>query len=119
MGLVLMISMIVWLLRALHIFILLFVLFGWAFPSLVVLWAHLVFVPIMIVQWKVNSGNCLLTDLENYLLKNKPKPVHTEEGFVKKILKIFFKKLPSDKAIEIGIYVVTVLAWLGTLYRII
>jgi hypothetical protein len=51
----------------LHLAILAFITLGWAIPSPGVLIAYLVFLPLVILHWKLNAGACVLNNLESWL----------------------------------------------------
>jgi hypothetical protein len=75
---------------------------------------HLVFIPLLILQWKLNNGRCLLTDLE-YLLQNKPlKPADGDNsnGFVKNILTQLCKQTPSDRQVMLLMYIIMAISFL-------
>ncbi len=97
--------------RLLHHAIVLFVLFAWALP-LPELWAvHIIFIPLMIVQWKLNKDMCLLSNLEHALLGNGFYPQEEEVSFVKSLLARFIDPLPSDRLIEAGMYLLMAVSW--------
>jgi len=104
------------LLHFLHMGILLFIVGApyCSWPTL--LRIHLVAIPLIFLQWKLNSGRCVLTQWEHLL--RRPKDLNEpsdEDGFVKSILSRFFKELPSDTTIRRGIYTVTWGSWAVTL----
>ena len=95
-----------------------FVLFGWAAPLETVLYVHLAFIPLLIVQWKFNDETCLLTNLENYLLDTKKSKSEQDGEFTKKLLSLCMDPLPPDKAIDRGLYTVIWSSWLVSLIRL-
>lgn len=91
------------LLWLLHIGIVAFVIFGWLSPSAPVLFAHLFFLPLMVIHWKTNHGKCILTQWETGLRQHglgKPAaPEKTEQSspFIAAIiLAITGKKLKEE-----------------------
>jgi len=50
-----------------HVAILLSVILGWALPVPAWLGAYLVFLPLMVLHWKLNRDACVLNNLENWL----------------------------------------------------
>lgn len=58
--------------KTLHFLILFFVLLGWLSPWQNVLLVYLVFLPLMVLQWLLNKGSCVLTNLENWILGKTP-----------------------------------------------
>jgi hypothetical protein len=51
----------------LHLVILVFITLGWSVPSRAVLIAYLVFLPVVVLHWKLNAGACVLNNLESWL----------------------------------------------------
>ena len=51
----------------LHLVFLAFITLGWTIPSRAVLIAYLVFLPAVILHWKLNSDACILNNMENWL----------------------------------------------------
>lgn len=91
--------------KILHLAILVFIVFGWISSNQFFLIIHIISVPLVILQWKLNKGNCLLTDFEASLKRKKYIEItNSEVGFVKNILKLFLKDLPSDKQIMFLMY---------------
>ncbi len=62
-----------------HIGILVFIVTGWALrPVLIV---YLVFVPVMVLQWHLNKGACILNNLESLIRTGRWRdPLSREEG---------------------------------------
>lgn len=78
--------------RATHYAVLLFIVLGWIFVKKEILVIHMVMIPLVILQWKINNGRCLLTDLEHYLVPAVPEESEEQsEGFVARILKTVLK----------------------------
>ena len=104
------------LIKWVHLAVLVFVLFGWALPGPTVWLVHGIFVPIMIVQWWVNDGTCILTNLENWVAGKKKEKDEEQGQFVKGLLSKCFDPLPSDEKIKVGLYGVLIiscsLSWL-------
>ena len=103
--------------RFIHLFSLLFVIFAWLLPYRLATIIHLFFVPLMIVQWKLNQNRCLLTDLENYL--DNTSVQQEPGGFIKSILKKFYDPLPSEQKIKITIYTALLISYLISLLRVL
>jgi len=106
----------VWILRKLHLAVLVYVLIGWALPG-AFLGIYLWFIPIMILQWLFNKGTCILTNLENALTENTA-PKNAQQG---QFLKSLFQKLtgvvPSDRLLFVGIYILLAVFWVIALLR--
>ncbi len=47
-----------------HLFICAYIIFGWVVPSTSALVFYLVFLPLVAMQWLVNSGSCIISNLE-------------------------------------------------------
>jgi hypothetical protein len=108
-------------LRGTHIGIVFFVLFGFLSPWPIVLKVHAVFVPLMILQWKLNQGMCALTNFEHWL-KREPaaKPSQdSEDQFIKSLLRYFKDPPPSDQFIEKGIHAFSWTCWLFSIFRLL
>jgi hypothetical protein len=65
-----------------HIAILVYVVLGWTLPARGWLLAYLVFLPAMILHWKLNRDACILNNLENWLRLRRWRAPETnrEEG---------------------------------------
>src|SRR3984885_14808830 len=50
-----------------HIIILVVIVLGWAWPEPHWLIAYLIFLPLMVIHWKLNRDACILNNLENWL----------------------------------------------------
>lgn len=81
-------------LRALHMAVILWVLFGWVIHLKSALLAHVIAMPLFILHWKTNNGKCILTDLEAYWFKI---PISNERAvFSRRMLKAIFKKEATE-----------------------
>lgn len=105
-------------LKLIHLFVLLFVIFGWILPSYSLLLIHLVFIPVMIGQWQLNQGTCILTNIENYLRGNQQVKNQQQGQFIKGILGKVFNPLPTDATIKKIVYVVIAISWLVSAFRV-
>ena len=56
-----------WMCFLIHIAILAIVILGWAVPDRAWLIFYLVFLPLMVLHWKINRDACILSNLENWL----------------------------------------------------
>ena len=65
-----------------HIAVLLYVVLGWAVPLRVWLLFYLIFLPAMVLHWKLNRDACILNNLENWLRVRRWRAPETnrEEG---------------------------------------
>ena len=95
----------------LHLTILIFVFAGAFLPQKFLL-GYLIFLPLVVVQWWLNRGTCILTNLENWLEGNQKRRSDQQGQFIKTILGKFFDPLPEDKTIKLGLYVILISMWL-------
>ena len=56
-----------WICFLVHVAVLLYVVVGWAMPPRAWLLVYLIFLPGMMLHWKLNRGACILNNLENWL----------------------------------------------------
>jgi hypothetical protein len=71
-----------WTCFLIHVAVLGGVVLGWALPGRSWLSGYLVFLPLMILHWKMNRGACILNNLENWLRHRRWRAPETnrEEG---------------------------------------
>jgi len=66
---------------ALHIAVLIYVLAGWLFPERGALTFYLLFLPGMLLHWRLNGNSCVLNNLESWLRTGRWRdPSSREEG---------------------------------------
>ena len=94
-----------------HAIIVIIATWGWALPWAQCWWITLLLVPMIELHWKTNDNICALTSLENHLRGEKNAGTHEQEWFIKGILSIFMKKLPSDENIWLGMNVIMWTSW--------
>ncbi len=99
-----------------HSMILLYILFGWIFESQRKL--LVVFLPTIQFQFLINNNNCLLTQLENKLLKDEKKDIELNESFTDKKLKEYNIHL-SSKSREYMIHSITYISFLLNYYMMV
>jgi hypothetical protein len=109
-------------LRVLHLLITLFVVFGWALPFRTAWLIELFFIPAMVIHWKTNNGDCILTNIEQrWLAKQQTQPVQSNKDdgeFTRRILKPFLgDRELTRKELEILIYVTITISWVICLMR--
>jgi hypothetical protein len=56
-----------WICFLVHIAVLTIVTLGWALPGRNWLAFYLIFLPLMVLHWKINRDACILSNLENWL----------------------------------------------------
>jgi hypothetical protein len=91
--------------------ILFFVLFGWIIPSQSWRIIHLIFVPVMIIQWQFNQGSCLLTNIENKLRGETSEKQQQQGQFIKSLWIKCFNSLPSDQTLKKWVYGIILTSW--------
>jgi hypothetical protein len=99
-------------LRLIHHVVLVFVLFGWAVPSPMVRLVHIIFLPLMVLQWQLNKGACLLTNLENYLLGKKIERSEQDSQFIRSAISKLSDWQPTKKQMGLIIYSAVSISWL-------
>jgi len=106
------------LMRISHTFILTFVVMGCLFPQRSILVTHVIFIPLMVLQWVLNKDRCVLTQWE-HRLRNAPASEREEEdGFVKSLGRLCVRDLPSDKTVKQIIWSVTWTSWFISVARL-
>lgn len=105
--------------RASHYAILFFIMLGWAFAQKGILIFHMVMIPLVILQWKINHGRCLLTDLEHHLMPTEEDQTDNEsEGFVARILRTLFKIELTPTQLMNFIYAVMAVSFIISLIKV-
>jgi hypothetical protein len=98
-------------LKALHLAILLFSLSGWLLPANL-LWIYVLWIPAMVVQWQLNQGTCLLTNLENFLVPAARKEKPQQQGqLIKSLFLLCCDCVPGDRALKYLVYVTLGACW--------
>lgn len=90
-------------LRAFHMLVIIWVLFGWMISWPVALIIHIVALPVFIVHWKTNDGQCILTNLETTWFQVPP--TSERAGFTRRLYKFFFKKEATQEEAMRMIYI--------------
>jgi hypothetical protein len=98
-------------LRGIHNAVLIFVIFGWALPFDSIRLFHLIFLPLMILQWWINQGTCYLTNIENWILGKKIAKSDQDSQFIRSLISKITHKQPTRKQMGLIIYGVVVLSW--------
>ena len=71
-----------WICFLVHIMVLVYVVLGWSVPLRVWLLLYLIFLPAMVLHWRLNRDACILNNLENWLRVRRWRAPETnrEEG---------------------------------------
>jgi hypothetical protein len=104
-------KILVQILKVLHLSLLIFVILGGFSPKLLLCKIHLILIPLMILQWQLNQGTCILTNIENALQDVSSNKKQQQGQFIKRLLSRCFNPLLSDKSIKIGVYSTITVAW--------
>ena len=96
--------------RTLHVVVMLFMIFGWISSNPKVLMAHIITVLVVMLQWRLNSGRCILTDIEHFLKRRQVNRIaitdsSEETSFTRRMCEAIGIGL-SDKALSFLIYAV-------------
>ncbi len=94
-----------------HVAILIFVILGWTTNDTVFLIFHMLLVPAIILQWKINQGRCFLTDLEHYLNGELEYSLEKNEntGFVHKLILKYTKTNPNQaQVLKLMYFIMTI-----------
>ncbi len=130
----------IFIIRVVHLAVIVFVLSAWALPYLQTRIVHLFFIPLMILHWKTNRDTCVLTELEGKLAKDydgarlDPQvassmsmrhsfgqaPKKEEGQFTRRLFQaLFFGWTPSDAFLKRFIYVTVWSAWCISLVYVV
>lgn len=102
-----------------HLFLLLFVVFGWASPWHPLLVVHLALIPLMILHWKTNHDVCILSTWEQNLRKLPPDQPHEPGYFIKLLWTKSFGKLPTERNLLSVTYGISLVSWCITILRLV
>lgn len=103
----------------LHLLVIVFVLFGWLIGISEVLIIHIVFIPLMIIQWRFNNDTCVLTNVENSLREGQVEKEQQQGKFIKSLLAKVFDPLPADEVIKTWLYRVLWTSMMISLARVL
>lgn len=97
--------------KFLHLAITVFLIIGWLLPGNITHWIHLVAVPLTMLQWRLNAGTCILTNVEEHL-NDAPKEKDEQQGqFIKGLLGKCMTELPPDTVIKKYLYGILWVSW--------
>ena len=66
---------------ALHVVVMIFIIFGWIAPIRAVLLFYVVFLPLVVLQWQFNKNSCVLNNIESLVRTGGWRdPTNAEEG---------------------------------------
>jgi len=101
-------------LHAHHMLLVVYGLLGWLVPSAPWLVAHLVFIPGLLLVWRVNDNTCPLNNLESRLLTGDWRsPANAEEGgFLRAIVIRYLRLTPTIAQMDTITYAIMGVVWL-------
>ena len=108
-------NLLLWLVRVTHLSLVVFVLFAWALPYSSLKIFHLFFVPLVILHWKTNNDQCIMTQWEMRLQGRTEK---VEGEFIKSLLRLVRIELSREKLILL-VYGLMIASWLGSLVAVL
>ena len=102
----------------LHLMILAFIVLGWILPWRGALIFYLGFLPVTMLHWWLNGGNCILNNLENWLRQRRWRvgAANPEEGawlrtLTQSVTGVAFSRLQMDLIIYAAMALFWALAW--------
>ena len=98
----------------LHLAILAFIILGWSIPSRGVLIAYLVFLPAVVLHWKLNAGTCVLNNLESWLRYRRwraPERNPEEGAWLRTLIRSLTGIVLTRARMDVIIYAVMGLCW--------
>ena len=103
-----------WLCFVLQFAVMIYIVVGWLLPSRPALLFYAVFLPVVVVTWRVNKDSCLLNNLESYMRTGQWRdPGNREEGAWLLTMARETLGLPlTAQQVDVFTYVMMVLLWL-------
>lgn len=100
-------------LKVFHWVVVVYNLTGWLATSATWLTVYLVFVPIMVIHWRLNNNSCILNNVESWIETGKWRDeANLEEGaFVRTAVLKILGWAPSEKVFDRLIYVLMAALW--------
>jgi hypothetical protein len=100
--------------HGLHMVLVFYALLGWLVPIKPWLFAHIVFIPALVVVWLLNKGVCPLNNIESRLTTGRWRnPDNAEEGsFIRMIVERYLKLNPTQALMDIVTYTLMAFVWI-------
>jgi len=97
-----------------HIFVSIYVLFGWVLSSGPALLFYLFLLPLVATQWRLNKGCCVINNIESWVRTGHWRdPASREEGtFLLMLSEWMFGVKPNPKDLDRLSYATVLLLWL-------
>jgi hypothetical protein len=106
-------------LSALHLAIVLFVIFGFLFIQKPVLIFHLIFLPILILHWRTNGGVCYITQLQNKIEPIVKPKEELQGGFSEALITKITGRQPTKLQLKKIIYGLMMVSWLISFAKVL
>lgn len=102
------------LVRLAHYLLVITVLGGWAVANTLWLKCYAIFIPLMLIQWRLNHDACILTNIEFWITHETPHRPHPrdQEPFIGRILSPLYGEPVSFRTTQIWAHGVAMLVWL-------
>ena len=98
-----------------HVAILVYVVLGWSLPIRIWLLLYMIFLPAMVLHWKLNRDACILNNLENWLRIRRwraPEANREEGAWLRTLLADATGVALSRSQMDVVIYGAMALFWL-------
>lgn len=111
--------LLIFLLKVFHWIIVIYILTGWLASSVQWLMVYLVFVPIIVIHWRLNDNSCIINNIETLLVTGKWRNENNPEegGFVHATFLKVLGWAPPARVFDQLIYVLMVVLWLAAYIR--
>lgn len=111
--------LLIFLLKVFHWIIVIYILTGWLASSVQWLMVYLVFVPIIVIHWRLNDNSCIINNIETLLVTGKWRNENNPEegGFVHTTFLKVLGWAPPARVFDHLIYVLMVVLWLAAYIR--
>jgi hypothetical protein len=107
--------------HTLHLAIMTYFVVGWAAPWHDALYAYLLFVPAVLLQWRVNRGACVLNNLESWIRSGRWRdPGNREEGaWLATLCEDNLGIRPTPFAVDVFTHTLLLILWVITLIHLL
>lgn len=99
----------------LHVLVLLFIVAGWLLPLRAALTAYLIFLPLVMLHWKLNQDACVLNNIESWLRHRRwraPDKNAEEGAWLRTLIASLTGVALSRRAMDVVIYTAMAVFWL-------
>jgi hypothetical protein len=98
----------------LHVFVLLFIVAGWLLPLRGALIAYVMFLPAVMLHWKLNQDACVLNNIESWLRHGRwraPEKNAEEGAWLRTLIASLTGVTLTRRAMDVVIYSAMTLFW--------